>query len=620
MLTGDMKGALRVGIIAACKIAGVDANIIFDFLDKAKNTVTDILKNPVRFFNFLVTGIGTGVRNFGKNIKKHLMGGLVGWLTGTLASAGVEIPQKFNAIGIFKLLASIVGATYQNVKNKIIKRYPPAEKVFDTIETTFGILSDFRARGSIVLWEKINDKFTDLKATVIGGIRDIFIVKVVKSALSWLLSFVNPAAAIVKVVKLLYNLVMFLIERFQQIKDFVLSIYNTLAAIASGNLSKLIKGVESALVGSIPVFMSLIAAVLDIGGVVTGVKKIITKVSKPIHKFINALIERVVAWVKKFIKGGKKVVKKIKDKIVAWWKARKEFKTQDGEEHSLFFKGSGKNAALMVASDETKYSYFIKNIAVNSKEKKDIRDEAEIIAKEIDALKNAPVGAATIKETEENRKRKKKKIEGKLEELSALTVQLFGLKNTDELPDSKVEYPEKLDAEETKMGKKMVATILTRKPVKDAKHKGSPPTQAKHPIYDKLNLRRKGGVSYYVRGHLLNDNIHGPGQWYNMVPLSRKGNANHSTPSEYIVKNSTLSGAVISYSVEAVYDREKNDSVKDREKLEETNFDKEKIEDILTIREFERYVPTHLTLNAALLGLDEKGKFTVKLKNLLMRM
>jgi len=589
-----------VNIAITCKIAGVDPKIVFGFLDRAKNSITGILKNPVGFFNFLVQGIGTGIRNFGKNVKKHLMTGLIGWLTGALASTGIEIPQKFDVAGIFKLVTGILGLTYENIKQKIIRRFPPAEKVFGAIEATFNLLVEVRERGPIVLWEKVKDKFTDLKGMVIGGIRDFLAVKVVKAGLVWLLSLTNPAGAIVKVVQLLYKLVMFLVERFQQIKDFVLSIYNTLAAIASGNLSKLIKGIEGALSGSLPVFISLFATVLGLGGITGKVKKIIAKVSKPVNKFIDKLIKRVIDWVRKFIK-----------------KIKKEFKTKDGEDHSLFFKGSGKNAVLMIASDETKYSYFIKNIDVGQDEgKKVIKTKAISIAEEIDKLKNEPVGAKTKKETEKNKKDKENKIKGKLKTLSSLTVQLFGLQSTDELPDSVVTYPQKKSTKPL-IGKEMVATTITRKPVKDAKHKGSPPTQAKHAIYDKLNLRRKAGVSYYVRGHLLNDNIHGPGQWYNMVPLSRQGNANHLNPSEYIVKNSTLSGAVISYSVKAVYGREKNNINNDRKELEKGNIDEGKIEDILTVRKFEHYVPTNLILNAALLGLDEKGKFTVKLKNLL---
>jgi hypothetical protein len=66
---------------------------------------------------------------------------------------------------------------------------------------------------------------------------------------------------------------------------------------------------------------------------------------------------------------------------------------------------------------------------------------------------------------------------------------------------------------------------------------GSAPKQ-KGPKWDALAARRteSGRTSYYIRGHLLNANLHGAGVWNNMVPLTRKANAIHSKQIEQAVK------------------------------------------------------------------------------------
>lgn len=64
---------------------------------------------------------------------------------------------------------------------------------------------------------------------------------------------------------------------------------------------------------------------------------------------------------------------------------------------------------------------------------------------------------------------------------------------------------------------------------------------------------------YWVQAHLLNDNIHGPGEPYNLVPLSNTSNTNMETKGEKAVKNAIRQGKVVHYRVEAVWDTDPAD-------------------------------------------------------------
>jgi hypothetical protein len=119
------------------------------------------------------------------------------------------------------------------------------------------------------------------------------------------LGLLNPAGALVKILKLIFDFVMFLVERFEQIKDFVMSVYNGISAIASGALGAAQAAVEEALARSLPVVIGLLASLAGLGGIGKTVKNIIGKVAKPVHKVVDKVIAKIIQFVKKLLKKGK---------------------------------------------------------------------------------------------------------------------------------------------------------------------------------------------------------------------------------------------------------------------------------------------------------------------------
>jgi|GEM_PF-6495505 len=92
---------------------------------------------------------------------------------------------------------------------------------------------------------------------------------------------------------------------------------------------------------------------------------------------------------------------------------------------------------------------------------------------------------------------------------------------------------------------------------------GSSPTAEGNPTWTTLKKRKQkaGGKStYYVRGHLLNDNTHGTGaNWENLTPLTQRTNNHsklgHEKQVEKIVKDRVKKGETLCYQVLASYGR-----------------------------------------------------------------
>jgi hypothetical protein len=198
-----------------------------------------------------------------------------------------------------------------------------------------------------------------------GAIRSWLITTVIKEGIIWLLSLTNPASAIVKAVKLLFDLVMFLVERYQQIKDFILSVYEAVAEVASGNFTKVVTAVENALARVVPVLISLLASLIGLGGIAKQVKKVIEAITKPINKAIDWVVDKIVAFAKKIVSkvklGAKKAKAKAKEaaqKVKEFLWPKKKF-TVEGEAHTVYFEETGGDAQPFIRSTPMALESFI---------------------------------------------------------------------------------------------------------------------------------------------------------------------------------------------------------------------------------------------------------------------
>ncbi len=108
-------------------------------------------------------------------------------------------------------------------------------------------------------------------------------------------------------------------------------------------------------------------------------------------------------------------------------------------------------------------------------------------------------------------------------------------------------------------GKTMIANPLTLKG-----EEGKQPSSSlsnDRPWCD-LKLRKEGGRTYYCRGHLLNHNVHGPGNtWKNLTPIRQVANRDHENTVESKVKDKVSKGKTLFYQVTALYNRRVNGSL-----------------------------------------------------------
>ena len=232
-----------------------------------------------------------------------------------------------------------------------------------------------------------------------------------------------------------------------------------------------------------------------------------------------------------------------------------------------------------------------------------------VIAKKIDAKKLERTGAATEEQTKKNKEKKKRDLEELLAQLIPHAASLLGIKES-ELPTTKTPDYKTTNILGATLGRTMKVDVLTSKG-----SAGSEPSVSSS-VWKVLAQRRQGGRSYYVRGHLLNHNLHGPGDtWKNLTVLSQEGNRKHLVAAERPVKIAVSSGGIVNYEVRADYQRSRTAEATDQQ-LEGAGIDPSQWGTIREIKKYEKEaVPEQLTVKSDLLEPDGKGGFKKK-KNL----
>ncbi len=294
-------------------------------LARAAGAVGKIIDDPMSFLGHLVAGVRAGLDGFVANIGTHLKKGLQEWLFGELASTGIEIPDKFDLKGIFTLVTSILGLTWTNFRTRLVAQI--GEPVTAKIEKGFGIVKAIATTGIAGAWKWIVEKIGDLKSTVMDGIKSFVTEKIVMAGIQWLIGLLNPAAAFVKAVKMIYDLIMWFVDNAERIKELVDSVLGSVEEIIAGNVGKVAALIEGSLAKILPIAIGFLAGLAGVSGIGASIKKVVMSVQKPVNKVFDWLIGKAVKFGKGIIKRLKnsKLVKKAKaaaKKAKAWAKKK----------------------------------------------------------------------------------------------------------------------------------------------------------------------------------------------------------------------------------------------------------------------------------------------------------
>ncbi len=615
-------------------------------LERAAEYGGRIIKSPKKFFNTLVKGATAGFNNFVGNIEKHLLNGALEWVTGEMSNTGIQLPKEFDFKGILSIVLQILGISVANVKEiakKIIgeKYVNILEKGVDigikVGEKIFKVFTIVKKEGITGLWEFVQEQFTDLKEKLIEEAKAFALREIIEAAVIRLISMLIPGAGFITAIRSLISFVQTLFAKARQIVNIITGIIDTFGEALAGNASKVSEMVEKVLAKFLSLAIAFLASVLGVGGIGKKIRSIIEKkIKEPINKAITKMMEKLKGimtklgifklmdkidekikqgknWVEEKKKNVKEKASKTWDKFKKWLSLKKQFKTKSGETHSIYF-NQAQNSNLSIASTPMTFAAFINSIKTIDQKQEKAKNLAVQIALKIDKEKEKTIKKKepTDDEVKIFENQKANTLKGLFEELAIQAAVLF---ETFASPDTKVNFG--AQDSESEFATNMSALYLNKK----YQANGKPPTSKNTNVYQILNLRKSGGSTYYIKGHLLNQKMGGKGDWDNLTPLSRSGNSQHELNVESVGKQFLDSSAIISYDVTAVYNfgQRKNEGDSVLKKLKSSG-DPE-YDTKAKIINAENYVPVSLKCSATLMNKsgDSFGKGPVVFDNKLIQ-
>lgn len=366
LLKGDLKEALKIAFYAACEILGVDPSKIEEFMMKAAAKIGKIWKDIPAFATNAAKGVINGFKQFGTNFGQHLIDGAISWFTG--AFTAIVIPKTFDLKGIFSLVGQILGISYESIKQRVVKKLPAAGPIINKIEEYADdikkLVVGFMKDGPIAIWEWVKDKLADFKDKIMEEIIKLLSEQVVEAGIKWIAGLAAfPIGAIIKGAMALWDLVKFIRDKYNQIKEFFTKVYDLVTDIADGNVQMVADALEGVLARLIPVGLGLLASLIGIGDVSEKVTAMLGKFHAKIEEVTEPVIDLMVAAGKKILAFGSKVVGKVKTAVASvrdWWKM-KEVVMVGSERHTLSFVGGEDDAELTFQSTPRRIEEFVKS-------------------------------------------------------------------------------------------------------------------------------------------------------------------------------------------------------------------------------------------------------------------
>jgi len=602
------------------RIMNFPVNLISSIMEKTASVFGLIKRDPIGFIKNLLRGLKQGFQQFFDNITSHLLGGLTDWLFGTLEEAGIQPPPDLSLKSILGLVLEILGITRDRIFDKIAEKIgrEKMERIkgfMDKLKGVWAFVKDVMTRGPVAIWEYVKEKISNLWNLVFEQVKSWIMEKIITKVTTKLLSMLDPSGvmAVVNSFIAIYNAIESFIAYFTKMLQMVNRFVDGVAAIARGNLAPAANKLENSLSKGIPIAIGFLANQVGLSGLGKKIGKMIEAVRAKVDSAIEWLINKAIKAGSALINMGKTAVGAIK----SWWKNRKKVRTKDAEEHEIYFQGTGSAARLTIASDPQSYLTYLNELkGSHGLKEKDIAD-AKSIAKEIEIEKSKTV-------SEEEKENHGAKINNLVDNL---------VKETAEIP---LESSGKTNGTPIYGPLRQGFGTLARLSYLEAPHDmGSSPSVKNTPEFNSINLRRKGESAFYVKGHLLNDNLGGPGnKWANLTPITVQANSDHKTDFENKVKTAVNGspkrglnpekpkGHVRDFSVRAEYGRSLPESYKilvneETDEIPAGMPEKADPFEMARVLKAEQYVPTKLDCFARIRkeGQDKEKELKVTVNN-----
>jgi Domain of unknown function (DUF4157) len=283
-------------------VIGKLSELLFSVLSRVANVVADILAHPIRFIEHLAAGIGAGFTQFIKNIGDYLAAGFFEWLRGA-AGPAIKLPEKFDAAGLFNLIAQVLGFTYDNFRRIAVKVWgKPAVELLEAgaaaVEKGLEIFQIVREKGLAGLWEYIQASLSNLVQELIQKVKETVLFATIEKALVFVAGLFTPVGAFIKAAQTIYRGIRFLMDNIDRIAEIVDAFLSSVELAVAGKTDAIAQKIVKVLRGFIVVAIDFLAKLLGLGDLAAKIRKILKAITAPFERAIEAVLKGLKSLVK----------------------------------------------------------------------------------------------------------------------------------------------------------------------------------------------------------------------------------------------------------------------------------------------------------------------------------
>jgi hypothetical protein len=193
----------------------------------------------------------------------------------------------------------VLDLTYEGIRARAVDLIGEERVLLleQTTEAGADIFQRIKKGGLGAIWDLIKEKLTDFKDMIWEAIKTFIKDAVVKAAITFILSLLNPVSAFIKACMAIYQFIMTLVRMKDRIIDLLNSILDAVAMIANGRWAKPRISVEMAFAKSIPIIIGFLAALLGLSGIGSKVRGIITRIREKVHKVVDWVLAKAYSIV-----------------------------------------------------------------------------------------------------------------------------------------------------------------------------------------------------------------------------------------------------------------------------------------------------------------------------------
>lgn len=368
-LDGNFFGAMWTFFSTMLNLIGIPAQLVLQIIANAAQAFSDILMNPLGFFNNLLLSMWQGTSNFFTNILSHLFSGVSEWLFGQLDEAGITPPDITSFQSILTFVFELMGLSIERIWAKLTEHLDAetVERIRSVIEFAAGPFEFIYiaiTEGVSGIWRFVQEQLSGLWNMVLGAVVQWINVAIIETGSRWLLSLldVSGITPVINALIAVYRAIESFVQYINEMLQMIASVVQSLAEIAAGNLIRAAQFIENSFASSIPVIVGFLANQFGLGRLGERVRELVDALRERVDAALDWLISNAIRLGQSFIN----MIRSGVDMVRNWWDARKQFTAADGASHELYFQGE--NGDLIVESTPTPLGQYLNALSISEED------------------------------------------------------------------------------------------------------------------------------------------------------------------------------------------------------------------------------------------------------------